>query len=325
MLLRLFKNNRTGGILFIIFLTLALWLPSLNRTVELPVYRDMPFYNLVFGNLYLHPLLSGLLALAIMVIIAIMLVRLNIRFFLIEERSYMPATFFLLIASSDPAMHHVSPVLAGSLFFMIVLTMLFSAYNAEKNSLAFFNASLVLALGIMFYGKLIWFIPLFWIIVATIRQPAWRELNYPLLAIAILALFLFTWYLFIPDSPRHFRMISDSLRIEGSLQRISYSWMTFLSYLFFVILLASLFLLQRFHFRKIYVRNFYQALFFTFIYIVLVFVLVSGFDYKTLIPAAIPLSYLLSNYFHTRKNRITGEIMLWLFVVLALGSVWVLA
>jgi len=316
MLLKLFKNNRVGGILFILIIGLGLWMPLFTRIREVPSYSDMPFYNLLFKNISLYPLLSQVLAFLIIAITAIMLFRLNIRFFLIQERSYMPATFFLLISSVFPEMHHISPQLIGSLFIMIMLAMLLAGYNAEKNALHFFNISVILVIGMMFYAKLIWFIPLYWIILLTIRQPGWREIIYPLVAVFLLFIFLFTWNVFFSTGSEFLKGLNENLRIEGTWHSIPTAWMYFLGFVALLIILSSFFILQRFQVRKIYIRNFYQALFFTFVYALLFFLFISGRDYKTIFIAALPLSYLLANYFHMKRNRFTSELMLWILLFL---------
>ncbi len=316
MLLKLFKNNRAGGILFIFLLALLIWVPLLTKTNYQQGAVDMPLYNLFFGNIHLYPVLSSLLAFLIIVLISVILFRMNIRFFLIQERSYMPAAFFLLIASANPAMHYITPVLIGALFLMIILSMLFGAYNAERNSLKFFNISLVLVTGIFFYGKLIWFIPLYWIILATIRSATWRELSYPVVAVLVALLFMFTWNVLSDNPAAWLGPVTENMFARGTWPEIPLSWMVFLLYLFLLIIVSSLFILQRFQVRKIYVRNFYQALFFTFAYGLLFFLLVSGKDAGCIYLVTIPFSYLLSNYFHTKKRRFSSEVLLWIFLLL---------
>ncbi|MFZ5940167.1 MAG: hypothetical protein ACOYXB_06300 [Bacteroidota bacterium] len=321
MLLRLFKNNRTGGILFLLVLGILIWFPLLSQDVNIPVYRDMPLYNLLLGNLNEFPVMSAILAFVLIAVMAIMLFRLNIRFFLIQERTFMPASFFLIISSASPAMHHISPILIGSFFLLLVLVSIFGAYNSEENSLSFFNAALLFALGTLFYGKLLWFIPLLWIILLTIRKPGWREFLFTPVALFITFLFLFTFYLMTGDLDK-LGIIPESLRIEGTWPDLQLSWSVFIAYLFFLIIIASLFILQRYQVRKIYVRNFYQALFFTFIYSLAFFLLVSGFEIRSIYFMAIPLSYLLANYFHSKKNRFTGELMLALLLGLVVWVQW---
>ena len=137
-------------------------------------------------------------------------------------------------------MHHVSPILVGSFFLTIILFMLYSGYNLEKNSLHFFNLSLVFALGLMFYARLLWFVPFIWIVLLTIRQPGWRELVYPLLALLLLGLFLFTYnYVFAGESAQ-LALNFDYLRIDGSWEKLPLDRLVFLSYLFLLILLASM-------------------------------------------------------------------------------------
>ncbi len=68
-----------------------------------------------------------------------------------------------------------------------------------------FIAGLILALGSMFYLKLIWFLPLIWISLWTPATCYLERIIYPVVAYLLLALFLFTWYWGVMD------MVADSL------------------------------------------------------------------------------------------------------------------
>ena len=90
------------------------------------------------------------------------------------------------------------------------------SHDKKPDTYTVFTASIILVVGSMFWLKLIWFIPLIWASLLTIRQPTWRELFYPVVAYLILALFLFTWYWGILGQGELFRQVlADNLAFTG--------------------------------------------------------------------------------------------------------------
>ncbi len=178
----------------IFILTLALFVLSIIRADEVTGFTGMPFYNLIFGAIHKIPILDRIIALALMVLIGYMLIRIGVRYVLLPIRSLMPALFFVLVSVALPETRQVSPALVGSVFYLFCFAILFDVNDKAPNTFSIFTAGIVLALGSMFYLKLIWFLPLIWISLATLRSVTWRELMYPVIAYLLMGLFLFTWY-----------------------------------------------------------------------------------------------------------------------------------
>ncbi len=199
-LLRIFKNNRLLGNGALILLLIALFIPSFIEVFsaggyhELAPHSAMPFYNLIFGSIHKVPVLNHLLTMLILMLIGYLLIRVGVQYQLLQRRSLMPAIFFLLFAAALPAARQVSPALIGSLFYLFCFAILFEVQDKKPDTLSIFAASLVLVFGSMFYLNLIWFIPLIWVSLWTMRSVTWRELVYPLVAYLLMALFLFTWF-----------------------------------------------------------------------------------------------------------------------------------
>jgi len=163
----------------IFVLSLALFMKSFIQPGEITGITAMPFYNLVFGSIHTIPFLDRLVALVFLLVIGYMLIRIGVRYVLLEFRSFMPAFFFLLFTVALPSAQHVTPALVGSVFYLLCFAILFDLHDKRPDTFSVFTAGIVLAFGSMFYLKLIWFLPLIWISLVTMRTVTWREMFYP--------------------------------------------------------------------------------------------------------------------------------------------------
>ena len=202
--LRLFKNNRAGGIAVVILLALGLFVQTFIARNEIPVNPGMSLYNLIFKPLQDIPVLNALTSLAILLFTGYILNRIGLRFSLLEDRSFMPAIFFLLFAATLPESRHLSPALIGSPFYLICFGLIFDAHDDQPDTFRIFHAGIFLAIGSLFYIKLIWFLPVIWISVGTLRPATFREMIYPVTALVTAGLLLFAWHWGIRDDSGRF-------------------------------------------------------------------------------------------------------------------------
>jgi hypothetical protein len=323
-LLRIFKDSRAAGTGGVILLLIAIFIPSfidafhLAGATDLMPHRAMPFYNLIFGAIHKIPVLNHFITMLIIMLINYTLIRIGVRDQLLQERSLMPAIFFILFTAALPQAREISPALIGSLFYLFCFAILFEAQENPPDTLTIFSASLFLALGSMFCLKLIWFVPLIWVSLWTLRTVTWRELFYPVIAYALLALLLFTWYWGILGNGAGFvTLISDNLKFTGSLETYHFSVYLYYGYLLFLVAIASAYMVTRFQTMKTMAQNIYQVMFYMFLAGALFFLFIARFDPSCLVYIAIPLTFVLSNYFHRRKSSWIHELAMWILVGLA--------
>ena len=320
-LLRIFKNNRLTGTAAIILLPIAIFVPSFIDALgatglsELNSYVGMPFYNLVFGAIHKVPVLNHFVAMLIMMLISYTLIRIGVRDQLLQRRSLMPAIYFILFAAALPAARQVNPVLIGSLFYLLCFVILFEVQDKKPDTLSIFAASLILVLGSMFYLKLIWFVPLIWVSLWTMRSVTWRELFYPVVAYVLLALLLFTWYWGIHANGKDFvELVQKNMVITGSFEPYHRSVYMLYAYMLLLVGIASIYMINRFQTMKTAVQKIYQVIFYMFLASVLFFHFIARFEPASLVFIAIPLTFVLSNYFHRKKNPWIHEIVLWILL-----------
>ncbi len=328
-LLRILKDNRTTGTTGMVLLLLGLFAKSFVQVTThggrapLTSYTGMPFYNLLFGAIHTVPLLNHIIALMLLLFMGYMLIRISVRNVLLDFRSVMPAVFMFLFTAALPSSQQVSPALTGAVFYLFSFAILFEVHDKRPDTSSVFMASLVLALGSMFYLKLVWFLPLVWISLAIMRTVTWRELFYPVIAYFLLALLLLTWYWGILDNFSELAtLIRSNLAFTRGFIPHHYSINIYYGFLLLLVFIASLYMFNHFPTRKTVIQNIYQVMFFMFLAGILFFVLIARFDPATLVFIAIPVSYLLSNYFHRRKNPWTHELVLWVVIVLLVYMQW---
>jgi hypothetical protein len=309
------------GMLGLGVLTLLLFLKSFLQGSEpagdyaIVAHTGMPLYKLIFGTIHTAPILNRIVAIALLLLIGYILIRIAVRYMLLQIRSLMPALFFILFAAAIPATQQVSPALVGSVFFLLSFAVLFDVHDKPADTFMVFTASLFLVLGCLFYLKLIWFFPLFLLSLWTIRTVTWREMFYPVLAFMLLALFMITWYWEIKDDFSKFQtMIGDNLAFSNSYR--AYHLSTYLYYGYFLLLIgfASFHMVKRFQTSKTMSQNIYQALFYMFITGIAFFIVIARFDPAALIFMAIPLSYSLTNFFHQKNHHWIHELALWVLL-----------
>jgi len=323
-LLRIFKNNRATGTAGIVLLLLAIFVPSFidafgaSGPEELLPFSGMPFYNLVFGAINKVPVLNHFVAMLIMMLMAYILIRIGVRDQLLQQRSLMPAVFFILFTAALPEARQVSPALIGSLFYLLCFVILFEVQEKKPDTLSIFTASLILVLGSMFSLKLIWFIPLIWVSLWTMRSVTWRELFYPVVAYMLLALLLFTWFWGIKAYGAGFvELLQENMAISGTFEPMHFSVHILYGFILLLVLIASIYMANRFQTMKTVAQKIYQVMFYMFLAGILYYHFIARLDPASLVYIAIPVTFVLSNYFHRKKSPWIHELVLWILLGLA--------
>jgi len=319
--LRVFKNNRATGTAGIILLLIAIFIPSFIDAIgasgpeELLPYSGMPFYNLIFGAIHKVPVLNHLVTMLIIMLIAYILIRIGVRDQLLQQRSLMPAVFFILFTAALPEARQVSPALTGSLFYLLCFVILFEVQEKKPDTLSIFTASLIMVLGSMFSLKLIWFVPLIWVSLWTMRSVTWRELFYPVVAYMLLALLLFTWYWGIKANGAGFvELLQENMAISGTFEPLHFSVHILYGFILLLVLIASIYMANRFLTMKTVVQKIYQVMFYMFLAAVLFYHFIARIDPASLVFIAIPVSFVLSYYFHRKKSPWIHELVLWILL-----------
>ncbi len=315
MFYRTITGDRPVAVLIIILIALGIWMPSFLSDESLVTASGpdtMPLYSLLTSPLEGFPLLSRIIAFTVVVLEAFLLVRINAKFVLIQQRNFLSALFFIIITGHSMELLQLNPVMIASLFMILVLWIDFSAYRDEPDSYRFFEAGLMLGLGSLFYAPLSYMLAFIWIACAVQRPFYWREYFFPLAGLLIPNTVMFAIYFLTGrDIPQLLEILRSNLYLAQGWSGFEWTHWTFAGLLFLLILISSIFLLKVFQFRKIYIRDYFMVLFWLFLCASAVFILFSNFNLGMTAVIAIPVSFILTNYFINAKKNFPNKLLLY--------------
>jgi len=318
MFYRILTGDRFLTALIVFLFAFGIWIPAFvppKIIASTDSINQMPFYLLINKYLNGNFILSGVIAFSIMMYEAFLMVRINARFVLVQQKTFLPALFFIIITGYSPYLLGWNAYLPSTLFVILTLNIIFGSYNDQPNSYRIFEAGILLGLGSLFYAPLIYLLPFIWISGMVQRHFYWREIAFPFIGFFLPYLFVFAFLFFTNKNILEFLLVLKvQFVFSFSLPKINWIYLSFAIYLLLLVLMASVYLLKVFQFRKIYIRDYFMVLFWLFISAVLIYCLLSGFNIGITYLLAIPVSYILTNYFINSKKSIGNKILLYILL-----------
>ncbi|HEX2935082.1 MAG TPA: DUF6427 family protein [Bacteroidales bacterium] len=320
MLLRLLRSTGAQVIILIPVLAILLWLPTFShRTGGIFLFdsHPMPSYKLINELIPVGSFLGTSIALLLVIAQAFLLVRLNTRFNLINNRTYMPAIMFVLLTATITDLQRLNPVIFSGFFLLLGMELMFSGYQKGKVAYEFFTASFFISLGATFYPYLLFFIFIVWVSLAILRPFNWREWLFSLMGFLLPWLFVFSYYYLIHNEPG--RIITDLTNAFNS--DYDFPQYSLLIYIFggftgLLILVSSQLMIKEFGSKKILPRKAFLIFLWLFINCLGVYLLVDQASVEIIFLAAIPLSFLFSHYFTFVKSNFWGETFITFLILL---------
>lgn len=318
MLLKALKSNQPLYFLLIPLIALALWIRSFIHPVAFSLYpgEDMmilykPLNYIIGTNL----LLNNIIAMVFTILLAFLILKLNVQYAFIKLRTFLPPSLFILITSGMPDLHAMHPVYPALLFLILALDRIFSSFDKEIIHSNAFDAGIYLAIGSLFYLNLVFFFPLLWFGFIIIKPKVnWREyvlttFGFVFPWLAALTFYLIAgrenelWYTLQMNFTSHQTFLKENLPIQ-----------IYVGYLMLLTLLGSFFLLSQYDDKRISSRKFFKVFFWIFLISIVLIVANPAVSQEIIVILALPLTYLISNYFLFMKRQLWGEVFLYLLV-----------
>jgi hypothetical protein len=323
MVLKLLKGTGPGVIFLIIILLGLLWASAFidPKFTGQAIYETnpMPLYGVLKFLLGAAPLPGLIFSFVVLSVILFLIVSFNTTVFFISERTFLPAVIYLLFSAFFPQYQVLTPVLPAALLLMIALMRIMDAYRKPGVAFNFFDASLLISIGSLFYANLIWFGLLVIIGIALLRTGNIREIFLSLLGLA--APYILTTGLYYVLGRDLGVLYSDIMNnLFGDNPGYSFSRLTIIILIYsgLLILLSIIFLIGQINSKKIKSRKtFYLLLWGFFISIALYFILPSV-SVEIVWIMGIPASYFLAHYFVFVRKKIVTELLLSVYLILVL-------
>ena len=313
MFLRIFKSGQPALLFFIPVLSGLLWLKYfiLSQPVNMAFEPNpMPFYHWISVLLENHQSLGKIITLVLLVFTALWLSRMNTKFIIIKERTYLPAVIYILVVSSYLPLQQLNPVVFAGVFLVLSIEIIFDTYKKEGLALEFFMAAFLVSMASLFYARAAFLMLVIWTGLSLFRTIHWREWAFTILGFITPYIFLFSWYYISgQDLAENWEKIRYNFVHDRDLTYLNNYYLIFFAYLLLVVLLASSKMLRDYQGLKIYIRKFFRLNFWIFVFIFSAFLIIYSRAIEMIYFLAVPAAYILTYYFFNMRSKLAGEII----------------
>ncbi|HEX2921303.1 MAG TPA: DUF6427 family protein [Bacteroidales bacterium] len=329
MLLREFKRTGPLTIFLIIVILILLWVGAFYRIRrQFSWYFDidsMPFYEFMSGLTGTHPVPGIAFSFLLVGLMAFLVVNLNTSLFFINERTFLPALFYILITALVPHYQVMNPAIFAAVFLMLAIRRIMDSYRVQGTAYCFFDAGILISIGSLFYANLVWFSSLIFIGMSLLRTWSIKEIVVSFLG--LLTPFVLTpaiYYVFGEDPETIFSMFAYNLFGRHSLSTFGIVIIAGFFVTSILTLVAISHLLATINSKKIQSRKTFFLLLWVFFISIAVYMMMPSVSAEMIWITSIPVSYFLSHYFVFQKKKISEIIFsVFLFVILFV-QIWYL-
>ena len=323
MLLRRLKSNNAFNLVFIPIVAIAFWAKSLLNpfiydytACENTNVLFAPVVKLLGTNAFLHSLVSLVLVIAL----GFLMQAINARYAFIRIRSKLPGVLFVIVLSGFLELHTLHPVYFGALFVLFAISRAFSMFEKARPYSAVFDVGFLLGVASLFCFNLVILFPAFLLSVFLLsRETKWRELLIIILGFLLPFVFAVS-YAFVTDKlPQTLTAFSQSLTVVVNHLKDNLVLQAYLAVLIFYTLIASLDILKQYDKKKISSRKYFTVFFWLFVFSLIGFVFVPAISQEMLVISAIPVTFLISNFFVFMKRKVWGELLFGVFVLVVIA------
>ncbi|MBX2958761.1 MAG: hypothetical protein KF732_02285 [Flavobacteriales bacterium] len=315
MVIRIFKTNQVIANVFILLLSILLWIPGYFVTVKI----NIPYYSLFnFFGAWLLKMQS------FQVFVASVLVGLQAVFLnyiineekLIKGNSHLVGLFYVVLNSAASLFLSFNPIILVNFFVLGVLFFFFKLYTLTHAKSFLFNAGFLIGVGSLIFSPLLVLFPLLWIVLSYLRTPNVKDYFISLFG-ALLPFVYFISYIYLTDQLLKVSFI-DWIINDTVFEATSFS-QTYFYYLGVLIVLlvfavASLFLNL---FREVVkTRKLYIIIFLLTVFLLTTILFNSDNILALYVLLSVPFSVLLANFFNQIKREWLAELY---FTMLCLG------
>lgn len=309
MVLKFFKGNSLAIVLLMPLLAIVLWSDIFGTKVDhfVPIPFSMPAYALVMKWMP-NLILSGLFALLLIILQAYYLLYINRVYNFISQRTYLTSILFILISSAFLNLHYLHPAIIANVFVLLTIVEIFSSYRKPKIFKAAFNSGFLIAIAGLFYINANFLLIFVFISLMVLHSFNWRAWTIVLIGFITPYLFtLFIYYFF--DQLKNLQVILNAIVHFHSPKLIwPLSYYLFSGLLFMIGLLSIYKLSTIYSNNKISTRNYFSLFIILLLIITILFLIIPFASIELIVLSAIPLSYLIANYYLSKANKWIHEI-----------------
>lgn len=323
MVLKLYRGHDPGTILIIILTGCLVWLQPIIDPIKVSSFFNsypMPLYSLLTDLMEELPVVGTLFSFAITIIIGFYLVGFNTRVFFINERTFLPASLFILLSGFFKPLQTLNPVYPATLLVIIAIDRIVGSYRKQGVAYNFFDASLMIGMASLIYFNSIWLFLGVLAGIALLRTFNLRELILSIAGLITPYIIMVVWYYL---AGRDINMLIETIGANISEPAPNYYWSSEMIILSSVVgltsLVALIHLLSVFNTKKVRSRKTFSLLIWILIIAFLTYIIVPSVSGEAFHILLIPVSYFLTHYLVFKRNKkIANVIFAILFIVVVI-------
>ena len=307
MLLRIYRGIGPGTVIVIIITLILVWLKAFLNPVQADLYYNTnpaPLYSLIYGFFEIRPKLGILFSMLLVLIIGTYMVNFNTRLFFINERTFLPASLYVLFSGFISSIQILNPVLPASLMLIIAIDRLIVSYRKPGIAYNLFDSSLIIGLAALLYTNIIWFYLLIIAGISLFRSFNLRELLLSLAGIFTPYIVLFSfYYLSGRDLAGLGNYLLDSLITDVPDFYWSPAFIVVSSINLFILIISLMQLLSIYNTKKVRSRKIFTLFTFMLLLTVIIYFAVPSASVELMYVFLLPLVYILTHYLVMMRNK----------------------
>jgi hypothetical protein len=281
-----------------------------------PDCEPMPLYSLMITIFQENLLLSVVAALVLVFITGALLVNFNTRVFFINERTFLPASLFVLMSGLFPSLQRFNPVLPAAILLLFALERVIASYRRQGVAYNFFDASLLIGLASFIWFNSIWFFVMVVAGIALLRTASMREFLLALSGlVAPYILAAGVYYLMDGNIIALMDVVVENF--EGVAPKFIWSTQGIVvaSVAGLLLIVSLLHLLAVFNTKKVKSRKTFSLLIWIFVTAVLVFILLPSVSAEIYYVMLLPVVYFLTHFLIFRREKRTANILFAVIII----------
>jgi len=303
--------------------TMALWMKSLLHPFA---YNYFPgedqniLYDFIYHLVNDKALVQVISGIVMVVLLAYTIQLVNDRYMFIRIKSKLPALLFVVIVGGFVPMHTLHPVYFGALFTLIAIYRLFGIFDTKKAYSSTFDVGFLLGIGALFYLDVAVLIPAFIVGIALLgREVGWREFTTLLLGFFLPFVFSAAYAVLTDSWLEVINMMKESIVTPVNHFKSNTPLQVYLVALILFTIAGSIGMFGQYDTKKISSRKYFTVFFWIFIFSLAGFALNPVTSQEMLVITAIPVTYLIANYFVFMKSRFWSELLFILLVLIVVS------
>ncbi len=313
-MLRIFKGT-SPGVIALMALTLAvLWTGAFihpqSPFIGTQGAGPMPLYGIIVSLIGNIPAAGTIFSFLICILILFLLVNFNTSQFFIHERTFLPATLYILFTGLFPQCRGLNPALPAVVFLMLAIRRIMDSYRKPGIAYNFFDAGVLIGIGSLFYANLVWLGILAIVGIVIIRTGNVKEIAVSILGlITPLAVTAGLYYVLGRDLISLFHDIKQNL--FGGAEDYLFSRVSVLAIIFagLALIVSIAFLVRGINSKKIKARKTFSILMWAFAVSLLLYFALPSVSVEMIWITAMPSSYILAHFLIFARRKIFPEMI----------------